>query len=56
MSDVMFQVQVIMIHFEHLAKMAIVEMVFLYGEHEVEIYVECPPGMKGIGKYDCHFG
>ena len=42
-----------MIHFGFLAKVVDVKTVFLYGYLEEEIYIECPPGMRNITKYDC---
>ena len=56
MNDIAFWVlQLSMIHFVLLAKIVHIETGFLYGELEGELYVECPPGMKGVEKGDASF-
>ena len=43
----------LMVYFSLSAKVAHVEFVFLYRELEEETYMECPLGMKDIGKDYC---
>ena len=40
----------LMIHFGLLAEIVNVKTTSLYGELNEEIYVGCPPGMKGLGE------
>ena len=42
-----------MIYFGLLAEVVITKTVFSYGELIEEIYIECPPGMKGVGTDNC---
>ena len=41
-----------MILFGLTGKIADVETAFLFGELEEEIFMECPPGMPGVGPED----
>ena len=53
-NEITFQILLLMmIHFGYLAKIVNVEIAFLYGDIEEEIYMECPKGMKNVVKDDC---
>ena len=41
-----------MIFFGLTGKIVDVEMAFLFGELKEEIFMECPPGMPGVGPQD----
>ena len=54
MKNITFRILLlIMIKFSFSAKVVNIEAVFLYGEFEEEIYMECPPDMKNVSKNDC---
>ena len=50
-NDVTFHVPLLMVqHFGYSAKIVNVETVFLYGDHDEEIYMECPQRMSDFKK------
>ena len=54
MNDITFLVLLLVtIHFGFAAEVVNFETAFLYRELEEEIYIESPPGIKGIEKDGC---
>ena len=53
-NDITFHILLLLVlHFGYLTKIVNIETVFLYGDLEEEIYMECPQGMLNVKKDDC---
>ena len=53
-NNITFHILLLMlIHVKYWTKIVNVEIAFLYGDLEGEIYMECPQGMSDVGNDDC---